>query len=73
MKNSAVPALFIFLSINTLKAGKSETSGAEAMQSRDAQVLAGVGQVNLMDFVMSLAYPHLNKKAEDVDGVMQFI
>lgn len=38
------------------------------MQSRDAQVLAGMGQVNLMDFVMSLAYPHLNKKAEDRDG-----
>lgn len=37
-------------------------------QRREAKGLAGMGQVNLMDFVRSLAYPHLNKKAEDMDG-----
>jgi len=37
-----------------LQEGKSETSGAESVQRTEAQILAGISQVNLMDFMKSL-------------------
>lgn len=56
-------SISIVLSINILHPGKSK------MRSwRQTKGLVGMGQVNLMDFVKSLAYPHLNKKAEGMDG-----
>lgn len=61
-------SISIVLSINIMQAWKSETSGAETMQGREAEGLVGMGQVNLTDFLKSLAYPHLKMKAEDMDG-----
>lgn len=61
-------SISIVLSINILHAGKRETPEAEIMQRREAKGLVGMGQVNLVDFIKSLAYPHLKKKAEDMDG-----
>lgn len=61
-------SICIVLSINILQAGKRATPEAETMQRREAKGLVGIGQVNLVYFVESLAYPHLKKKAEDMDG-----
>lgn len=67
LKSAAIPELLITLFINILQEGKSEAAGAETVQRTEAQILAGTWQVNVTDFIKRLAYPHLNKKAEDTD------
>lgn len=68
LKNSAVPALFLLFCLSTY-CKQEKVEHQELKQcGEEYKGLVGMGQVNLIDFVRGLAYPHLNKKDEDMDG-----